>query len=241
MVLPAADPGALAFLEIAGKSERNLALLYVTDAFKATFASVEQAEVLEEEAGSNTQIAKVPGISWNPMSFVSARTALIEAETCLGRRIDELIIFVDPPPGPIGLEESSPAEIEKVAMEWALAYVHLIREAQKSFMNKENGSLILIVKEASRGPLGSMAAGALFGLAEGLLASLSSANETAASFSGKTKTGTEKAAAFRFIAIKDESDSADAIARQVLRLLEDSPRAGGKIQRFTGRAGFFSR
>jgi hypothetical protein len=160
-------------------------------------------------------------IAWNPQSFASARAAIIEAETALGGRLDELVVFADPPAGPGRLADLSPGSVELAALEWAAGYTQLIREAARRFEDTGSGSIVLVIAQAERGPLGAMAAGALAGLAEGVAAS---------------GPGT-----VRFIAIKDESDQPDLLARYVVKSLDEPSRDAGRVQRFSGRSGLFGR
>jgi len=171
------------------------------------------------------EASAAPVVPWNPLSFASARAARIEAETALGGRLDEVVVFADPPPGPIGLAEAGPSEIERVALEWAAGYAQLLREAWRRLASRGGGSVVLVVTEANRGPLGSLAAGALLGLAEGL-----------------AEAGVQAGASgVRFIALRDASGLPDAMTRHVLRLLDEGGKETGKVQRFTGRAGLFGR
>ena len=172
----------------------------------------------EDGSGRDPGFVSVP---WNPLSFASARAAVIEAETALGGSLDELVVFADPPADLTGLVDLSPRDIERAALSWAAGYAELLREAAKRFAEKGGGAIVLVIAQAERGPLGAMAAGALAGLAGGLIAA-----------------GT---ASFRFYAIKDEAAQADLLARHVLKTLDEPPRDPGKIQRFGSRAGFFGR
>jgi len=240
LVLPFEDPRAKAFKDLANKTGRKLAFLEVL------YPSDEAMDAAELPRDASADAEKAPEawtrISWKPQSFVSARTALIETETRLGQALDELVIFADPPAGPIGLAEASQAEIEQSVLDWAVAYAQLIHEALKRFLNRDGCSIVLAIKDAARGPLGSMAAGALFGLAEGLLASFASSEMLSGGAAvAKAKSPPEKTVPFRFMAMRDESDSSEAVARQVLRMLDEDLRDSGKLQRFTGRSGFFSR
>jgi hypothetical protein len=160
-------------------------------------------------------------IPWNPLSFASARAALMEAETSLGGVLDELVIFADPPADATGITGLTPRIIERVVLEWAAGYAELIREAAKRFVERGGGSIVLVLVQAERGPLGAMAAGALTGLAEGLFVA-----------------GTSLV---RFSAIRDESGQPDLLARQVIKTLDEPSRDPGKVQRFGNRPGFFGR
>jgi hypothetical protein len=163
------------------------------------------------------------GLAWNPLSFASARAALIEAETALGS-LDELVIFADPPAGPPAIVDATPRDIEHAVLTWAAGYAELIREAAKRFGERGGGTIVLAVVDEDRGPLGSMAAGALLGLAEGLLA----ADQGVA----------------RYLAIRDGSGQPDLLARQVVKVLDEgSDRARGRaqVQKFGGRSGLFGR
>lgn len=228
LALPAADARAAALASLAAETGRLAATLRVPGPGGAvgSLAGDEPAD-----AGIGAPGGLVASIPWNPLSFASARAALVEAETALGGRLDEVVVFADPPPGPIGLAEARPAEIERTALEWAAGYAQLLREALRRLAERGGGTVALVLTEADRGPLGSMAAGALAGLAEALAAGMAAGSSGAPG----------GAAAVRFVAVRDESGLPDAAARHALRLLDEPPRDPGKVQRFTGRAGLFGR
>jgi hypothetical protein len=171
----------------------------------------------DEEGGD----AVPPSIPWNPMSFASARAAIIEAETALGGALDELVVFVDPPGDSRPVAELSPREIEASALTWAAGHVELVREAARRFIEKDGGTIVLVIVHAERGPLGAVAENAMTGLAEGMLASAQ--------------------AKVRFVAFRDESAQPELTARQIARSLDETARDAGRIQRIGGKAGFFNR
>ena len=174
-----------------------------------------------DAAGAKTGAAPATGaVPWNPRSFVSAKAALMETETAAGGRLDEAVLMADPPAMKASLNEASPRDVEDMINAWVSGWVHLLRETV-SRMAGHGGSIILIVRHTDRGPLGAMAASAIFGLAEGMLQ---------ASASG-----------VRFTAIRDESDNPDALARHVLRLLDEPQKDTGKLLKFTGKTGLFGR
>lgn len=232
LALPSTDSRAAALASLAAETGRLAATLRLS-ATGSSGGSRADDEPAEAEIGAPSDA--VAAIPWNPLSFASARAALVEAETALGGRLDEVVVFADPPPGPIGLAEARPAEIERTALEWAAGYAQLLREALRRLAERDGGTVALVLTEADRGPLGAMAAGALAGLAEALAAGM------AAGSSGAQGGGSGGAAAVRFIAVRDESGLPDAAARHALRLLDEPPRDPGKVQRFTGRAGLFGR
>jgi hypothetical protein len=162
-----------------------------------------------------------PLIPWNPLSFASARVAIIEAETVLGGSLDELVMFADPPEDQTGIVELTPKALESAALSWAAGWAELIREAAKRFTERGGGTILLVVVHAERGPLGAMAAGALIGLAEGMLS--------------------VGCGPVKFIAVRDESGQPDMLARLVVRTLDEPPRDQGKVQRFGGRSNLFGR
>lgn len=185
-----------------------------------TVAELRVVEPGEPPAGDEPSDGAVV-IDWNPLSFASARAAVIEAETALGGRLDELVIFADPPADAAGIAEQTPASIERAAMEWAAGYAELVREAAKRLGERGGGTIALIVAQAERGPIGSMAAGALLGLAEGLALSAPGA--------------------VRFVGARDESDQADLLARQAVKSLDEAPREPRRLLRLGGRGSLFGR
>lgn len=223
MAVPAQSARVEAFLAEARVTGRVLALARLVEPGpeKAPFADVSESPATESPATGSG----LPVVAWNPLSFASARAAVIEAETALGGSLDEIVIFADPPAGRTPLVDSTPRDIEKAALVWAAGYAELIREAARRFTEKGGGSITLVITQADRGPLGAMAAGALTGLAEGLMAI--------------------GPGAYRFCAIKDESTQtaaqADLLARHIVKLLDEPPRDAGKFQKFGSRAGLFGR
>ena len=176
-----------------------------------------------EDQPSDDREGRRPPLEWNPLSFASARAVVLEAENALGGRLDELVLFADPPRDETPFVDTPPRAIEQAAQAWASGHAELIREAAKRFRERGGGTVVLVIAErADRGPLGSMAAGALLGLAEGLAASAGSANSS-----------------WRFVAVRDESGQPDLIARHVAKLLDEPPRETGKVLRFSGRPGLF--
>jgi len=200
-----------AFVTEARVAGRKTAVLHLVE------AGPEKAE----GADANQQDAVELTVPWNPLSFASARAALLEAETALGGVLDELVIFADPPSDVTGITGLTPRTIERTVLEWAAGYAELIREAAKRFAERGGGSIVLVIVQAERGPLGAMASGALTGLAEGLFVA-----------------GTPLV---RFSAIRDESGQPDLLARQVIKTLDEPSRDSGKLQRFGNRSGFFGR
>ncbi|OHD22421.1 MAG: hypothetical protein A2Y38_03545 [Spirochaetes bacterium GWB1_59_5] len=200
-----------AFITEAKVTGRNTAVLRLVEPGpeKATVANTEETEGVG---------VTVP---WNPLSFASARAALIETETALDGVLDELVIFADPPTDATSITGLTPRFIEHAILEWAAGYAELIREAAKRFAERGGGSIVLVIVQAERGPLGAMASGALIGLAEGIF------------FAGTPTV--------RFSAIRDESGQADLLARHVVKTLDEPSRDPGKIQRFGNRPGFFGR
>jgi hypothetical protein len=210
LTVPAGSARVEAFVAEARVSGRVTAELRIVEAG--------EVKVAENGDGDEAELASVP---WNPLSFASARAAVIEAETALDGSIDELVVFADPPRDAVGIAESTPKAIERAALEWAAGYAELVREACRRFDEKGGGALVLVVVTSERGPLGAMAAGALLGLAEGMMA---------------VGTGS-----VRFAAIRDESDQPDLLARQIVKTLGEPARDQGRILRFGGRSGFFGR
>lgn len=238
LAVPAGSARVDAFLAEARVSGRSTAVLSMEG---PGFRPVPQGSGVAEGSGSaeTPDDAEVPGedmdgnaaarIPWNPLSFASARAAIIEAETALGGSIDELALFADPPGDRDGIVDLSPKAIESAALAWAAGWAELIREAAKRFGERGGGSIVLVVVQSERGPLGAMAAGALAGLAEGMISVGSGL--------------------VRFIAVGDESDQPDLLARYVIKSLDEASRStgrpagrdAGRMQRFGGRSNLFGR
>ena len=212
LAVPAGSPRVAAFIAEAVASGRSVAELVVIEPGR------EQLAASADEAGGDTTSSPIP---WNPMSFASARAALIEAETALGGTLDELVVFVDPPDDSRPVAELSPREIEASAITWAAGHVGLVRETARRFGEKNGGTIVLVIVHAERGPLGAVAENAMTGLAEGMFASAQ--------------------AKVRFIAFRDESSQPESLGRQIVRSLDETGKETGRIQRFGAKAGFFNR
>jgi hypothetical protein len=223
LALPAGLPELEAFCSEARILGRQLALAAKDGATPggspggAATGGTGQADAQQDAGGSS------PPLRWNPLSFASARALVLEAENALGGRLDELVIFADPAPDTLPLADAAPRDIEAGILAWAAGHAELIREAARRFRDQGGGTIALVLTErANRGPLSSMAAGALVGLAEGLLAAAGGASSS-----------------WRFIALRDESGQPDIVARHLAKLLEEPPKDLGKMQRCGSRAGLF--
>lgn len=210
LVVPAGNARVEAFISEARVSGRATAALHIVE------PGLPRAEADADEHNADTD-----GVPWNPLSFASARAAILEAETLLGGRLDELIIFADPPIDATRLADATPRDIERSALEWTAGYAELIREMVRRMEDNGAGTVAIIVVQAERGPLGSMAAGALVGLAESLV--------------------TPGSGPVRYLGVKDESGQPDLVARYMVKSLDDTSRESGKLQRFSGRGGLFVR
>jgi len=195
--------------------------------FADAFASEARSAGRELALGAHGRAAGDGGpdgtaVPWDPPSFASARTAVIEGENALGGTLDELVVFADPPADGHSFPETAPREIEAAALSWAAGHAWLIREAMRRMIERGGGTVALVLPaREARGALGSMAAGALEGLATGLLAAPESR--------------------CRFMFIRDESAQPEALARFVLRSLDDPPRDAGKALRHGGKPAIFGR
>ncbi len=210
LVVPAGSTRVEAFISEARVSGRATASLHIVE-----------PGLPRAEADSDEPKAESEGVPWNPLSFASARAAILEAETMLGGRLDELLIFADPPSETTSLADATPCAIERTALEWASGYAELIREMARRMADNGAGTIAIVVIQAERGPLGSMAAGALVGLAESLV--------------------TLGSAPVRYIGVKDESGQPDLLASYMVKTLDDTSRESGRLQRFSGRGGLFGR
>lgn len=223
MALPAQHPAALAFLSEARVAGRAAALAAFGRPGPDGKPAGDEGPGSEPDAEAGAERAAQAALSWDPLSFPSARALILEAENRLGGRLDELVAFADPPELPGALAEAAPRDIEAWALRWAAGYAQLAREASKRFRERGSGTFVLIIGEREgRGALASMAYGALRGLAEGL------AREAAAPGSP-----------WRFIALRDESGQPDLAARHALKLLDETPKDCSKPFRFSGRSGLF--
>lgn len=217
-VLPLPSPFAAAAAEEARASGREPAL-----------GRLAEPPASQRPAGDSEGAARADNapeaIVWNPLSFASARAAIIEAENALGSALAEVVLVADPPRDEPSLLELPPAQLEKRALTWIAGYAHFAREAIKALASRGGGTLALCIAAAEgRGPIGAMAVAALEALALNLLA--------------QSQAGT--LGPCRFIAVKDESGNPETLARAIIRALDDGSRNAGKLIR-TGGKSFFSK
>jgi len=178
----------------------------------------DQAPELQDE--ESDQVSEQT-ISWNPGSFASTKAALIEAETSLGGTVDEAIVFIDPAGGGKRLPDLSLGQIEASTTIWITGYTQLIRELARRFAEQGSGLILVVLLPGERGPLGSMASGAMEALACSLAA----------------QTGEN----YRVLALHDESGQAELLARYIMKILDEPPRDSSKLLRHGGRINLFGK
>ncbi len=223
LALPTGAPELAAFASEARVSGRTFACAAKGRTGKENDGDSETGEK-SADSGADTPGAAAR-LLWDPLSFASARALILEAENALGGRLDELVIFADPPRDATGLADASPRDIEAAALAWAAGHAELIREAARRFREQGGGTVLLVINNrADRGPLGAMATGALTGLAESL----------AAGEGGPSST-------WRFMAILNDSDQPDLVARYAAKVLDEPPRDGSRPLRHGGRGLFGAR
>lgn len=229
LALPAQHPAALAYLSEARVAGRLAALAAFgrpgPDGKTAGGepGGPDSVWAAAPDAEDRAERAAQAALSWDPLSFLSSRALVLEAENRLGGRLDELVAFADPPELAGALAEAAPRDIEAWTLRWAAGYAQLARESSKRFRERGAGTFVLVIGERDgRGALAAMAYGALRGLAEGL------AREAAAPGSR-----------WRFIALRDESGQPDLVARHVVKLLDEPPKDCSKPFRYSGRSGLF--
>jgi len=164
-------------------------------------------------------------IAWNPLSFASARAAVLEAENAVGSALSELVLVADPPRDEPAFLDLAPAQLEKRILYWTAGYAQFVREAAKAMSAKGSGTLVLaIVSSVQQGLCSAMAAAALEAMASSIL------EQNPGGMLGSC----------RFIAIKDESDNPETLAKAVIKAMDDPPRNAGKVIKLGGKS-FFSK
>lgn len=163
-------------------------------------------------------------IIWNPESFASSRAAIIEAERAFGSPISEIVLVADFPESQVYLNRSSPAELEQAISFWITGYAHMAREAINAISSRSHGVFTVLIQARETGDLlANMGMAAMEGLANALLA------QSSQGMFGSC----------RFLAIKDESENTEGMARSLLKHLDNPPKFNGKIIRQGGKAFLF--
>ena len=187
----------------------------------------EPAEVESPGEDSKTGFLEETPIIWNPPSFVSARTAVLEASVRFGS-VDEAVLVV--PPGSAQTLAAKPAEIERILQERTLSIVWLVRELLMHFSARPAGSgpgrLILILADRGQPPRDPVSA-ASFGALSSLAAALAESAQDAP---------------YEVWAVQDSCPQDDLAAQYIRRILQAPPeRRPGRMLRFTGKSSLFNR
>lgn len=166
-------------------------------------------------------------IPWNPPSFVSARSAVLDASVRFGS-VDEAVLVVSPGPAPD--LAAKPAELERILHDRVLSVLWLAREVLTHFTARGSavglGRLILVLADRGQPPRDPVGAAA-FGAASAFAAALAESAPDAP---------------YDVWAVQDSCPQDDLAAQYVRRILEAPPeRRPGRILRFTGKSTLFNR
>lgn len=197
-------------------SGRQIIELTVTDPTQSDPGQASSMLAHGVETGSRNRC-----LAWNPGSWASSRTVLIETETALNGHLDEVVIFVDPDGGSDQDAVPSMAGIDSICMEWIAGYACLISEAIQLFKGREMGTILVVIMATERSALGSMAAAALEAFAASLI-------------------GTYRQHP-RMMAVRDESAQPDVLARYLIKLLSAPPRDSTRVLKHGGKMNLFGR
>lgn len=187
----------------------------------------ESEEAGDRGAGPHGHAPEEASIPWNPPSFVSARSAVLDASVRFGS-VDEAVLVVSPRPAP-GLA-AKPSELERVLQDRVLSVLWLAREILTHFTARGSsagpGRLILVLADrgqAPRDPVGAAAFGAVSAFAAALAESAPDAP-------------------YDVWAVQDSCPQDDLAAQYIRRILEAPPeRRPGRALRFTGKNTLFNR
>lgn len=166
-------------------------------------------------------------IPWNPPSFVSARSAVLDASVRFGS-VDEAVLVVSPGPAPD--LTAKPAELERILQDRVFSVLWLAREILTHFSARGSavgpGRLILVLADRGlppRDPVGAAAFGAVSSFAAALAESAPDAP-------------------YDVWAVQDSCPQDDLAAQYIRRILEAPPeRRPGRALRFTGKSTLFNR
>lgn len=186
-------------------------------------AEAETAEASEE----GPRPAEDPPIPWNPPSFVSARSAVMEASVRFGS-VDEAILVASPGPG-TGLA-AKPAEIERVLQDRALSFLWLARELLTHFTTRGSagvpGRLVIVLADRGQPPR-DPAAAAAFGAVSAFAAVLAESAPDAP---------------YDVWTVQDSCPQDELAAQYLSRILQaPRERRPGRVLRFTGKSTLFNR
>ncbi len=188
----------------------------------------EPSEAGDAEAPAESpRPAEDPPILWNPPSFVSARSAVLEASVRFGS-VDEAILVASPGTG-TGLA-AKPAEIERILQDRALSFLWLARELLTHFAARGSGGgpgrLVIVLADRGQPPR-DPAAAAAFGAVSAFAAALAESAPDAP---------------YDVWAVQDSCPQDDLAAQYLSRILQAPPeRRPGRILRFTGKSTLFNR
>lgn len=230
LVAPYDEPLARAAAVEARILGRSVAALSPGSAESRTSRKGRREEASEAEPFAASPDAPSPEerpIPWNPPSFVSARTAVLEASVRFGS-VDEAVLVVSPGSAPE--LSAKPAEIERALQDRTLSIVWLVRELLTHFAARPSaagpGRLILVLADRGQSPRDPIAS-ASFGAISAFAASLA---ESAAD------------APYEVWAVQDSCPQDDLAAQYIRRILQAPPeRRPGRVLRFTGKSSLFNR
>lgn len=228
IVAPYDDPLALAVAGEARVLGRSVAVLLPVSGAAREGKKVGRdrpAEAAAPAPGSSA-LEERP-IAWNPPSFVSARTAVLEASVRFGS-VDEAVLVVSLGPAP-GLA-AKPAEIEKILQDRVLSFIWLVRELLTYFTARGpaggSGRLVLVLADRGQSPRDPVAAAA-FGALSSFAASLAE---------------TPPDAPYDVWVVQDSCPQDDLAAQYLSRILQAPlERRPGRVLRFTGKNPLFNR
>ena len=227
LVAPYDDPLALAVAGEARLLGRSLAALLPGNGAPGGKRKHRSEEPAAGSAPAGPESPADKPIDWNPPSFVSARTAVLEAAVRYGS-VDEAVLVVSIVTAP-GLA-AKPAEMEKFLHDRVLSFVWLSRELLSIYSTRAPGSvpgrLVLVLADRGLAPPDPVSAAA-FGALSSFASSLA---ETTAD------------APYDVWAVQDSCPQDDLAAQYISRILAAPPdRRGGRVLRFTGKGGIFNR
>lgn len=227
IVAPYDDPLALAVAGEARVLGRSVAVLLPVSTPTRERKKVGRERPAEAAPEPGSAVPEERPIAWNPPSFVSARTAVLEASVRFGS-VDEAVLVLSLGPAP-GLT-AKPSEIEKILQDRVLSFIWLVRELLTHFSARGtaggSGRLILVLADRGQSPRDPVAAAA-FGALSAFAASLAE---------------TPPDAPYDVWVVQDSCPQDDLAAQYLSRILQAPPeRRPGRVLRFTGKNPLFNR
>lgn len=162
-------------------------------------------------------------IPWNPSSYVSARSAVMETIVRFGG-LDEAVFIASPGPAPDIAGKA--VDIERLVQERVLGTLWLVREILSKLSSQGSGRFIFVLAHRDQG-IHSPVMAAAFGALEAFALSL---------------VETTVDSPYEIWTLQNTCPQDDITAQYIRRILDSSSdRRGSRVIKFSGKTGIFNR